>query len=118
VGNPAKRYSPAVSVRALRFNPVPWLTIVTTTPGTTAPLGSVMAPETVASWVCDHALTEMNAANVADNVNGRKFRRVISLVLYEFGCSAISLACSFLSRDPLAEVWIAIRQRDASCFAT
>ena len=46
--------------------------IVTTTSGTTAPLGSVMVPETVASWVCDHALTEMNAANIADDVYGRK----------------------------------------------
>ena len=61
VGKPAKRYSPAVSVSVLRFNPVPWLTIVTTTPETTAPLGSVMAPETVASWVCDHATTERSA---------------------------------------------------------
>src|SRR5580692_5660187 len=72
VGKPAKRYSPAVSVGALRFNPVPWLTIVTSTPGTAAPLGSLMMPETVASWVCDHALTEMNATNIADNVYGRK----------------------------------------------
>jgi hypothetical protein len=61
-----------VSVGVLRFNPVPWLTIVTTTPETTAPLGSVMVPETVASWVCGHALTEMNAAKIADNAYGRK----------------------------------------------
>src|SRR5580658_2292621 len=72
VGKPAKRYSPAVPVGVLRLNPVPWLTIVTPTPETTAPLGSVMVPETVASWVCDHALTEMNAANNAANVYGRK----------------------------------------------
>jgi hypothetical protein len=31
--------------------------------------------------------------------------------------STISLASSSLSRDPLAEVWIAIRQRNASRFA-
>jgi len=31
--------------------------------------------------------------------------------------STISLAFCFLSRDPLAEVWIAIRQRNASRFA-
>src|SRR5580658_8110469 len=31
-----------------------------------------MVPETVASWVCDHALTAINAANIADNVYGRK----------------------------------------------
>jgi hypothetical protein len=31
-----------------------------------------MVPETAASWVCAHALTEMNAANIADNVYGRK----------------------------------------------
>src|SRR5580693_7684990 len=71
VGKPAKRYSPAVSVRALRFNPVPWLTIVTLTPGTTAPLGSVMVPETVASWVCDHAPTERSAANAVASRQAR-----------------------------------------------
>src|SRR5580704_16497430 len=117
VGKPAKRYSPSVSVGVLRFNPVPPLKIVTLTPGTTAPLGSVTVPETVASWVCDHAPAEKSATNTADNVYSRKFRRVISLVLYEFGCSAISLASSSLSRDPLAEVWIAIRQRNARRFA-
>src|SRR5580698_1237672 len=108
VGKPAKRYWPAVSVGALRFNPVPWLKIVTATPETTAPLGSVMVPETVASWVCGHALTEMNAANIADNVYGLEFRLAISLVLYECGRSTIALASSLLSHDPLAEVWIAI----------
>jgi hypothetical protein len=51
----------------LRFNPVPWLTIATAAPETTAPLGSVMVPGTVASRVCGHALAEMKAANVADN---------------------------------------------------
>src|SRR5580704_6283186 len=71
VGKPAKRYSPAVSVRALRFNPVPWLTIVALTPGTAAPVGSVMMPETVASWVCGHALTEKSAANAAVSKQGR-----------------------------------------------
>src|SRR5579871_2671146 len=71
MGNPAKRYSPAVSVRALRFNPVPWLAIVTLTPGTTASLGSVIVPETVASWVCDQALTEKSAANATDGMQGR-----------------------------------------------
>ena len=46
-----------------------------------------------------------------------KFERIISLVLYECSHPAISLASSSLSRDPLAEVWIAIRQRNASRFA-
>src|SRR6202034_813873 len=71
IGKPAKRYWPAVSVRALLFNPVPWLTIVTLAPGTAAPLGSVMMPETVASWVCDHAPTEKRATNAADSMQGR-----------------------------------------------
>src|SRR5579871_2285830 len=71
MGNPAKRYSPTVSVRALRFNPVPWLAIVTLTPGTMAPLGSVMVPETAPSWVCDHAPTEKSAAKAADRMQGR-----------------------------------------------
>src|SRR5579863_1150509 len=72
VGKPAKRYSPAVSVRTLRFNPVPWLTTVTLAPGTTAPLGSVMAPETVASWVCAHAAIEKSTANTAASMYGRR----------------------------------------------
>jgi hypothetical protein len=67
-----------VSVRTLRFNPVPWLTTVTLTPGTTAPLGSVMAPETAASWVWDHASTERSTANNDDSMlaryNGRAGR--------------------------------------------
>src|SRR5579863_5459590 len=46
-----------------------------------------------------------------------KFELVISLVLYQRRQSAISLASSSLSRDPLAEVWIAIRQRNARRFA-
>src|SRR5579862_1495209 len=76
-GKPAKRYSPAVSVRALRFNPVPWLAIVTLTPGTTAPLGSVMAPKTVASWVCDHEITERSAAKDVDSMQGRYDARFV-----------------------------------------
>src|SRR5580693_8965138 len=71
VGKPAKRYSPAVSVGVLRFNPVPWLKIVTLTPGTTARLGSVMVPETVTSWVWAHALIEKSAAKAADSTKGR-----------------------------------------------
>src|SRR5579862_7840595 len=71
MGKPAKRYSPAVSVRALRFKPVPRLTIVTLTPGTTALLGSVMVPETVASWVCDHAPAEKSTAKAADSMQDR-----------------------------------------------
>src|SRR5260370_28079880 len=47
-----------MSVRVPRFNPVLWLTIVTWVPGITAPLGSLMVPKTVASWVCDHAHAE------------------------------------------------------------
>jgi hypothetical protein len=46
-----------------------------------------------------------------------KFKLVISLTLYERGRSSISLASTSLSGDPLAEVWIAIRQRNASRFA-
>src|SRR5580698_1320911 len=71
VGKPAKRYSPAASVGVLRFNPVPWLKIATTTSGTTAPLGSVMVPETAASWVCAHAPTEMSAENAAGSMQRR-----------------------------------------------
>jgi hypothetical protein len=54
----------------LRFNPVLWLAIVTWAPGITAPLGSVMVPKTVPSWVCDQAIDENNANNVADNIDG------------------------------------------------
>src|SRR5580698_7281872 len=118
VGKPAKRYSPAVSVRALRFNPVPWLTIVALTPGTAAPLGSVMVPETVASWVCDHALTEKSATNTADNVYGRKlFLTWASFIKFRLVISSVLQVPVLLSGDPLSEVWIAIRQRDAVRFA-
>src|SRR5262249_13460218 len=58
-----------MSVRTARFNPVLWLTTATCAPGTTAPLGSVMAPKTVASWVCAHAHAE-NKAN--DRTNRRR----------------------------------------------
>jgi hypothetical protein len=51
-----------------------------------------------------------------------RFKLVISLVFY--GCSRStnsinrhSLASRSLSRDPLAEVWVAIRQSNASRFA-
>src|SRR5580698_4797931 len=71
VGKPASRYSPTMSVGVLRFNPVPWLIIVTTTPETTALLGSVIVPETVASWVCDHAPTEKSAASAAAGMQRR-----------------------------------------------
>jgi hypothetical protein len=60
-----------VSVRTLRFNPVPWLTIETLTPGATARLGSVMVPETVASWVCGHAQAAESAARVIDRMQAR-----------------------------------------------
>src|SRR5579863_9137447 len=66
MGKPAKRYWPAVSVRALRLNPVLWLAIATLTPGTTAPLGSVTVPETVASWVWDQAVIERSATKATD----------------------------------------------------
>src|ERR1700733_8370903 len=68
---PSKRYSPAVSVRALRFKPVPWLTIVMLTSGTTAPLGSATVPETVASWVCDDTPAAKSAARATDSMQGR-----------------------------------------------
>jgi len=58
-------------VRPRRFNPVPWLTIVTLTPGITAPVGSAMVPETVASCVCDHAPTEKSTVNDADSMRRR-----------------------------------------------
>lgn len=64
---------------------------------------------TVKSHFCQHC-PEFRAEPI-------KFERVISLVLYECSHPAISLASSSLSRDPLAEVWIAIRQRNASRFA-
>jgi hypothetical protein len=51
-----------------------------------------------------------------------KFRLVISFALHECSRSTISinqlaLASSFLPRDPLPEVWIAIRQPNASRLA-
>src|SRR6266566_2890889 len=59
-----------MSVRVARFKPVLWLTIVTWAPGITAPLGSLMVPKTVASWVCDHAHAENNANGKASRMHG------------------------------------------------
>jgi hypothetical protein len=48
---------------------------VTLTPGTTAPLGSVIVPETVASWVCDRAPAEKSAASTAARMQCRYHSR-------------------------------------------
>src|SRR2546430_17081211 len=70
VGRPAKRYSPVMSVSAVRFNPVLWLTTVTAAPGMTAPLGGGIAPKTVASWVCDRIDAENRNSCRASNMHG------------------------------------------------
>jgi hypothetical protein len=59
-----------MSVRVVRFKPLLWLTIVTWAPGITAPLGSLMVPKTVASWVCDHAHAENKANSKAGSMRG------------------------------------------------
>ena len=45
IGKPAKRYSPAMPVKALRFNPVPWLTIVIPLPTDVFPIAVPPSPE-------------------------------------------------------------------------
>src|SRR5271165_1441393 len=87
---PAKRYSPDVPVRTLRFSPAPWLTTVTLTPGTTAPLGSVMAPETVASWVCDHAPIEKRPANTAATMQDRYSLRFFVIATLNLGPTVLA----------------------------
>src|SRR5580693_1407869 len=79
-------------------------------------------PVPVSPWINTEestGATLATSANTARNfgLEPIKFKRIISLALYECSHSAISLASSSLSRDPLAEVWIAIRQRNASRFA-
>jgi hypothetical protein len=79
-------------------------------------------PVPVSPWISTEESTGATLAtssNTARNfgLEPIKFELVISLVLYECSRSAISLASSSLSRDPLAEVWIAVRQRNASRFA-
>ena len=64
-------------VRTSRFNPVLWLTIVTLAAGITAPLGSVMAPKTAASWVCDHAHAENTANSNASSMKGLDGPRLV-----------------------------------------
>src|SRR5262245_35346406 len=66
-----------MSVKASLVNPVLWLTIVTCASGTTAPLGSVIVPKTVASWVCDHAHTENEANKMAHNRHPLQERRLV-----------------------------------------
>src|SRR5580704_16398324 len=78
-------------------------------------------PVPVSPWINTAESTGTTLATSANNawnfgLDPIKFKRVISLVLYECGRSTISPASRSLSRDPFAEVWIAIRQRDASRF--
>src|SRR5215475_15990474 len=47
-----------MSVMAMRFNPVLTLETVTRASAITAPVGSVMVPKAVASWVCASAEAE------------------------------------------------------------
>jgi hypothetical protein len=84
-------------------------------------------PVPVSPWINTAESTGDTLTTSANNawnfgLDPIKFRLVISLVLLECGRSTISikqhaLASTLLSRDPLAEVWIAIRQRNASRFA-
>ena len=79
-------------------------------------------PVPVSPWINTEESTGATLAtssNTARNfgLEPIKFELVISLVLYECSHPAISLASSSLSRDPLAEVWIAIRERNARHFA-
>jgi hypothetical protein len=85
-------------------------------------LATTSFPAPVSPWINTAESTGATLATSASNawnfgLDPIKFKLVISLVLYECGHSTISLASSSLSRDPLAEVWIAIRQRNASRFA-
>src|SRR5215470_239364 len=50
-----------MSVRPTRFSPVFMAETVTSAPAITAPVGSVIVPKTVASWVCAHAHAEYTA---------------------------------------------------------
>src|SRR5215470_8170302 len=59
-----------MSVRATRFNPVLALETVTRASAITAPVGSVMVPKTVASWVCGHADAEKLANDRAKSMHG------------------------------------------------
>jgi hypothetical protein len=52
-----------------------------------------MAPKTVAGWLCDHAPTEMNAANIAANGYGRK--------LFLTQARLMSYSASFFFMAPL-----------------
>src|SRR4029078_2809423 len=59
-----------MSVRATRFTPVPMLETVTWASVTTARVRSVMAPKTVASWVCGHADAEYKTNERATSMHG------------------------------------------------
>ncbi|MGB9196494.1 MAG: hypothetical protein WCB53_06155 [Terriglobales bacterium] len=56
-----------MSVTVSRFNPVPWLTIVTWAEGMTAPPGSVTVPKTVANSLCGHAHTGRKANDTTNS---------------------------------------------------
>jgi hypothetical protein len=77
-----------------------------------------MVPETVASWVWDHAPAEKSATNTADNVYRRNlFPTWASFVKLRLVISIGPPGSRSLSRNPLSEVWIAIRQFNASRLA-
>jgi hypothetical protein len=63
-------------VRAMRFNPVLALETVTRASAMTAPVGSVMVPKTVASWVCGRADAEYTANDRANSMHGLREPRV------------------------------------------
>src|SRR5580658_564660 len=84
-------------------------------------------PVPVSPWINTAESTGATLATSANNawnfgLDPIKFRLVISFALHECSRSTISinqlaLASSFLPCDPLPEVWIAIRQRNASRLA-
>src|SRR5580704_15066925 len=63
VGKPTSRYSPVLSVRPPRFNPVLTFSTEISAPGTTAPLASVTVPNSIPSCVCAHADPAVSAAD-------------------------------------------------------
>src|SRR5262249_15051463 len=65
-----------MSVRATRFNPVLTLETATRDSAITAPVGSVMVPKTVPSWVCDHADAEKEANSRAKSMHRLSAARV------------------------------------------
>src|SRR5690349_20307764 len=91
-----------MSVLASRFSPVPTFTTVTSAPGITAPVLSVMVPKTVPSCDCDHPRADSklsDRANSKHDLYGRGFVHAIAKGIIT-PSTYFCVGCDLRSRSP------------------